>query len=343
MNQKPVYHAQEISTSRPEYPSCHASTIAALPGGDRLLAFYAGSVEKAKDVTIFLSRYSLEENVWRVPEIMLDIPERSLGNPVLFLAPNGVLWLFFLIMEGQKWYECSLHFIQSNDLGYTWGQPQTLQGKLGWTVRNNLVVLQNGEILFPLDDNSQGYSFFMVSNDNGETFRELGRIVSEPFNEQPAVVQLSDATLLCYARTFGKGGYCWMSRSQDGGQTWSKAVPGPFKNPNSAMAMIRLASGNLVAAYNDSDNFRYRTPLVVSMSEDEGNSWPFRRVLEGQAGEFTYKTTQLDNSDSIEFSYPAIVQDEAGMIHISYTNDSRQNIKCVQVNEAWLRHADEGK
>lgn len=340
MKQAPICIPQEIFTFMPEFPSCHASTVAALPGGDLLVAFYSGSVEKAKDVTILYARYSYANNDWQQPEILLDYPDRSLGNPVFFLAPNGVLWLFFLIMEGQKWYECSLHYIQSKDLGITWGEPQTFQGKLGWTIRNNLIVLDNGDILFPLDDNSKGYSFFMRSQDGGKTFQELGRITSEPHNEQPAVVQLSDGSLLCYARTYGKGGHCWEAHSQDNGQTWTEAMPGPFKNPNSAMAMIRLASGNLVTIYNDSDHYRFRTPLVVSMSEDEGETWPFRRTLENQPGEFTYSTTQLDNSGSVEFSYPAIVQDEFGTVHFTYTNDSRRNIKHVQVNEAWLREAE---
>jgi predicted neuraminidase len=342
LKHKAYFQAQEIFSFNPKYPSCHASTIAALPGGDLMVAFYAGSVEKASDVTIFLSRFSFDDRNWFAPEIVIDIPDKSLGNPVLFLAPNGILWLFFLIMEGKKWYDCSLHYIQSSDLGYTWGTPQTLQGELGWTIRNNLIVLQNGEILFPLDDNRQGFSFFMISRDIGKTFQKLGRIVSDPFNEQPAVVQLSDGSLLCYARTFGKGGHCWASRSQDGGKTWIEAVPGPFKNPNSAMAMIRLASGNLVAVYNDSDNYRYRTPLVMSLSEDEGRTWPYLRVLEDQPGQFTYQTTQLDNSKSIEFSYPAIVQDEKGLIHITYTNNSRRNIKCVHVDEIWLRQTKKG-
>jgi predicted neuraminidase len=334
----PVYQAQEIFSHLSEYLSCHASSIAALPNGDLLVAFYAGSVEKAEDVSIFLSLYSSAKDIWQSPQIVMDIPEKSLGNPVLFLAPNGILWLFFLVMEGNKWSECSLHYIQSIDHGTSWEEPQIFQETPGWTVRNNLIVLQDGAILFPLDDNSLGYSFFMRSRDNGVTFQELGRIISQPFNEQPAVVQLSDGSLLCYTRTGGKGGHCWASHSHDGGETWSKAIPGPFKNPNSAMAMIRLASGNLVTVYNDSDNYRYRTPLVVSLSLDEGRTWPFRRVLEDQPGEFTYRTTQLDNSSSVEFSYPAIVQDESGMIHITYTHDSRRNIKYVRVNEAWLKH-----
>ncbi len=34
------------------FPSCHASTLAELPSGDLLAAWYAGSYEKASDIAV---------------------------------------------------------------------------------------------------------------------------------------------------------------------------------------------------------------------------------------------------------------------------------------------------
>jgi predicted neuraminidase len=101
------------------------------------------------------------------------------------------------------------------------------------------------------------------------------------------------------------------------------------------MAMIRLASGALLAVYNASDHFRYRTPLSVALSLDEGLTWPYVRHLEDREGEFTYRTDRLDNSGSVEFSYPAAVQDAEGYLHVTYTN-CRENIKHAVFNEGWL-------
>jgi predicted neuraminidase len=336
MSSQPFFHAREIFPSLPDYPDCHASTIVALPGGDLLAAFYGGSVEKAPDVAILLSRYRAQAGVWSAPNVIVDVADRSLGNPVLFLDGAGVLWLFYLIMQGHKWYHCTIHYRQSTDWGQSWGAEQVFRSEPGWTTRSNLLILDDGEILFPLSDNVAGCSVFMSSGDGGRSWRELGRIISEPHNEQPAVVQLSDGSLLAYMRTSGKGGCCWESRSFNRGRSWEVAHKGPFKNPNAALAMITLHSGSLVVVHNDSDHFRFRTPLNVAMSRDEGRTWPFIRPLETREGEFTYLTTRLDNSDSVEFSYPAIAQDQDGGIHITYTN-CRTNIKHVWLNEAWIR------
>lgn len=338
MNAKPVFQAQPIFPDLPSHPSCHASTLVALPGGDLLAAFYAGSVEKAADVAIFLSRYRQRQAAWERPEIVVEPAGNSLGNPVLFLAPDGLLWLFYLVMRGHKWHHCTIHYRQSADGGLTWGAERDFRQTPGWTTRNNLIVLDGGEFLFPLADNVAGCSVFMSSADGGQSWQELGRIVSTPHNEQPAAAQLSDGSLLAVMRTGGEGGPCWQARSSDRGRTWTAAEPGPLPNPNSALAMIRLAGGSLVQVYNGSALRRFRTPLNAALSLDEGQSWPFVRSLETLPGEFTYRTDRLDNSASVEFSYPAIAQDPDGLIHITYTN-CRRNIKHVLCNEAWLKEA----
>jgi predicted neuraminidase len=336
MQTEALFHSQEIFAALPELPSCHASTLLALPQGDLLMAFYAGSVEKAADVSILLCRYDAASATWSPPEVVIDRPEKSVGNPVLHRDREGTVWLYYLVMQGHKWHHCSIHSVRSHDDGQTWGEDSIFRSAPGWTTRNNLIELADGTALFPLSDNVAGCSVFMRSTLRGGSWQELGRIPSEPSNEQPAVIQRSDGSLLAIMRTGGKGGACWQSNSYDGGQTWTPALPGPFRNPNSAMAMIRLASGGLVAAYNDTDNYRRRTPLRVALSADEGRSWPYVRTLEDRPGEFTYLTTRLDNSDSVEFSYPALAEDDTGTIHAAYTN-CRLNIKHAAFNESWLR------
>ena len=337
MTNQPFFSSAPIFSTLPSHPSVHASTIEALPGGDLLVSFYAGTVEKAKDITIFLCRFDARTGTWSEPTIAVEDPEFSLGNPVLFLAPDQTLWLFYLKMQGQKWNTCTLHALKSSDYGKSWKQGYDFPDSIGWTIRTNLIVLENGDILFPLCDESKRYSFFMTSSDQCQTWQILGKVTSDPFNLQPAVIERSNHELLTLIRTGGKGGHCWQSTSKDYGRTWSPAIPGPFKNPNSALAMIKLASGNLVAVYNDSDRRIYRTPLVISLSEDGGQTWPYTRKLEDQMGEFTYSTDKTNNWLSIEFSYPAIVQSQDGLIHIVYTNDSRRNIKHAQVDEDWIK------
>jgi predicted neuraminidase len=82
--------------------------------------------------------------------------------------------------------------------------------------------------------------------------------------------------------------------------------------------MIRLASGNLLLAFNNSD--AKRSPLSLAVSADEGVSWTVVRDVE---------------TDPAEFSYPSLCQDANGIIHLSYTW-RREAIKHVAFSEEWL-------
>jgi len=85
---------------------------------------------------------------------------------------------------------------------------------------------------------------------------------------------------------------------------------------------LKLHSGHLVLIYNDSP--RLRRPLSIAMSQDEGGTWPFRRVLAD--GEETY-------------SYPSAVQSPDGLIHVVYSL-ARRRIQHLTLNEAWIVQAD---
>ncbi|MCP4167730.1 MAG: exo-alpha-sialidase [Chloroflexi bacterium] len=340
MPDTPYFHAQDIFCSLENHPSCHAPTIATLPDDSLIIAFYAGSLEKAHDVAILVSHYRPSHASWSSPRVIVDMPVTSLGNPVLFLQSPDDLRLYYLVMHGDRWHHCSIHHVSSSDLGMTWRADGPFRQERGWTTRNNPIELSDGSILFPLSDNVRGGAIFLKSSDGGCTWHESELVVSSPKNEQPAVVELGDGSLLAYMRTAGTGGQCWRSRSFNLGRSWTAAEPGPFKNPNSAMAMIRLVNGHLVAVYNDSNDHRYRTPLCVALSVNEGETWPYVRPLETHSGQFNYLGISVDGRDSVEFSYPAITQNGDGLIHIVYTN-SRKNIKHVALNEAWLQETIE--
>jgi len=301
------------------YQSCHASTITELPSGDLLAAWYAGAYEKAKDVAILCSRLLKSSSEWTEAEVLAKDPDRSEGNPVLFVDPKGILWLFYVTMYGGGWDECKIKRKKSLDNGRTWGETQILHGELGWMTRNKPIIAKSGSIVLPIYDEAGLNSMMMISKDGGDTWQVSGRILSDPGNLQPAVVELKDGKLLAYLRTWAKEGGCiWRSVPEDGGYTWSRALATKLPNPNSAADMILSRSGNIILAFNDAP--RGRTPLSMALSPDEGVTWPFRRVLEGGTG---------------EFSYPAIIQSEDGLLHITYTY-KREAIKHVVVSEEWI-------
>ena len=316
----PVFKAQLIYENDLTHPSCHAATIVELKNGDLLAAWYAGSVEGAKDVVIKSARLPHGQSQWAKPVIAEDTPNASEGNPVLWVDKKGVVWLFFVTMYGDGWTTCKVKYKTSKDNGKSWGKETILQNELGWMTGNKPTVLRNGEILLLLYDERDEFTIVMISGDQGKTWQQTASVKSTPGNIQASVVELSNGNLMMLMRSGGKIGALtiWQSFSQDKGRTWSPAQSSSLRNPDARIDQVRLQNSHLALAFNDT--YHSRSQLNVALSVNEGKTWAFNRFLENQPG---------------EYSYPAIIQTRDGMIHCVYTY-RRTNIKHVTFNEAWL-------
>jgi predicted neuraminidase len=316
------FHAEYIFDPCPAMPMNHASTIAEMPDRDLLCAWYAGSEEGARDVKIYASRLDKNTGRWSQPKVIADTPDRSEGNPVLFVDEDGdgeKVWLYFVTIHGFGWQMAKMKYAISEDGGRTFGPPALFRKNYGWMSRNHILRLSNGNLIMPLYHESLRYSFFMRSTDKGRTWQEAGKIISRPGNEQPALVELDDGGIMALMRTWGRNGNIWQAESHDEGITWSDAQKMIFPNPSSAIDMIRLGNGHLVLAFNNSG--KKRTPLTIALSEDQGKTWPYLRNLEVSEG---------------RFSYPSLVQSSDSLIHITYTY-KRITIKHAVFSEDWIR------
>ncbi len=312
-----MYSAAKIFEQIPNFPSCHASTIAEMPDGELLAAWYAGSREGAKDVAIFTSRRTYGGERWMQPEMVVNTPNCSEGNPVLFVDANRQIWLFYVTMYGNHWKQCKMYYQKSSAMGNSWDERGVLRDELGWMTRNKPLYLSNGEILLPVYDERNWHSMVMISGNGGETWNTYGDLSSPKGVIQPTVVQRDDGSLLMLMRS--RDGEIWRSTSNDLGQSWEAAHPTDLPNPNCGVDMARLHNGNIALVYNDTR--RGRTPLTVALSIDEGETWGYKQHLEIEEG---------------EYSYPAIIQAQDGGIHITYTY-RRISIMHVEVDEAWIR------
>ncbi|MEW6203087.1 MAG: sialidase family protein [bacterium] len=314
---KSFYKAELIYQEIPGYPSCHGSSVAELPNGDLITAWYAGAAEKAKDVAILVSRLPKNANTWTKPEILHDAPDLSEGNPVLYMDAHGRLWFFYNIMYGKMWNDCRLYYRISEDGGKNWGSEVTLIKVKGWITRNHPLTLGDGTMILPIHNEVLWSPAFMLTKDGGKTWRRTGtnlRVAGGAI--EPALIRLSDNTLIAYLRT--TTGKILMTTSKDNGEHWSAPRDTDLPNPNAAVEIVRLRNGHLVLAFNDSQVAR--TPLTVALSLDEGKTWSHKRNLEDAYG---------------EFSYPSIIQTEDGLIHVTYTY-KRTHIKHAVFNEGWI-------
>ncbi|HOX28954.1 MAG TPA: exo-alpha-sialidase, partial [bacterium] len=258
---KPYFKAEMIYDKIPGYPSAHGSTIVETKNGDLVAAWYVGAFEKATDVAIFSSRIPAGKKEWTKPVVIHDTPDLSDGNPVLFEAPNGKLWLYFVAIYGKSWNDCPILAKYSTDYGRTWSEPRTIREKKGWMTRNKPIVLRDKRILLPLYDEGVFQPHFFISSDGGETWNNWGYI-SQYQTLQPTVIERKDGNLYCMLRNAAKGGIM-QSESSNLGKSWSKAAPSGLPNPGSAVDMVKLADGHVALAFNDSNS--NRNPLTIAL------------------------------------------------------------------------------
>lgn len=324
---EPKYSSGTVFVGDESFKSPHGSTITALDNGDILCAWYAGTAEKADDVAVLMSRLNHGETTWTPYEVVADTPDYSEGNPVLFQAPDGVVWLWYLTIVEKEfgWSGCYIKLKKSYDNGYSWTDTEIFRDLIGYNTRNHPTILQNGDWLLPLYDELYGYhSVYYISPDQGDTW-EKDIMIGQPNSLQPTVFQKKKGTLISYMRN-PDADYLITARSEDNGRHWTDVKDSQFNNPNSSAEVIKLDTGNVAMVLNNTMGGEFggrgRSQLSVVYSTDDGESWPVEIML------------QDDPLNS--FSYPSITQDKYGDIYISYTF-SRKNIDFIVLNEAWIR------
>ncbi len=311
-----MFTSQPVFQTLSGRPSSHCATLCELPAGELLAAWFAGAFETATDVSIVMARFSPGDSSWSAYEVVVDVPSRSVGQPVFLVHPSGELWLFFDVIEGDGWTSARPYLQRSQDLGRSWSEPELLLDYPGLMFRSKPLILGH-RIVVPVYDEVLWQSRFMTSDDSGSTWQLGDPLVSPPGNIHPSVVQLSDGRLLAYLRTGGRSGTIWRTESTDDGDRWTTPIPIELPNPNSGLDLVKLAGGSLLLAFNDHP--KRRTPLSLAVAT-ENEVWSRRRIIENGAG---------------EFSYPTLLQAQDGTIHMVYTYQ-RKHIEHATFDEAWL-------
>jgi len=301
--------AQFIYESAP-FPSCHASTIVETAPGTFMAAWFGGTDEGAPDVAIWMARY---EGSWSDVQKVAEEKGQPCWNPVLFKErASGEVQLYYKAGPSpERW---SGYYRRSSDGGRSFADSYILPAGLLGPIKNKPVQLKDGTILSPTSVESyRTWSCWVErSTDRGRSWTRHGPIYHQenPYGViQPTILTRGDGSLWMLMRSRGIGQVC-RAESRDGGLTWSRAAAvESLPNPNAGIDAVTLADGRHLLVHNPTH--RGRTPLILSMSSDEGATWKLVKTLEDAPG---------------EYSYPAIIQAGDDAIHITYTW-RRQRIK----------------
>jgi len=319
----------------PEIPGQykHPASIEQLASGDLYIVYYSGAGEYKGDTAVYGSRLVKGTTKWTPPQVIADTPFRSEGNAVMFQAPSGEVWLFYVCRYGETWSTSRIKAKVSRDGARTWSDSMMIAMQEGMMVRNRPIVLSNGDYLLPIyhekgDDREEvgpeSVSLFLRYNIKTHRWTPTGPIRSAKGNVQPAVVQVAPNHLVAYCRRGGGYGPTtdgWLIRaeSRDGGQTWSEGKNSKFRNPNAAVELLKLHSGRLLLIYNDS--MTDRTPLAAALSSNGDRTYAHRCNLVTGPG---------------PYAYPAAVQAKDGKIHLVYTTEDRTVIMHATFDEQYI-------
>lgn len=313
--------------------SAHAAALAELPDGRIAAAWFAGSEEGARDVAIHFSIFDGKQ--WQQPSAVITREQvqrdtarlvRKLGNPVLAADWQGHLHLWFVSVGYGGWAGSSINHAVSTDAGKSWGAAQKLITSPFWNistlVRTPPLALDNGHSAgwgLPAYHEFAAKRSEWLRLDAQGRVRDKLRIPASQQTLQPAIVALDPKRAVALMRDAGPANRIRLATTNDGGRNWDDARATPLPNPNAAVALLRLADGRLLLAYNP--QAANRDKLALSISRDEGVTWTEPKLVEDSAGG--------------EFSYPALLQARNGTVHLAYTWQ-RKTIKHLAFTPDWI-------
>lgn len=295
--------------------SAHSVSLADLGQGKIAAAWFAGSREGAADVAIVFAAFDGQS--WSPARAIVTREQvqrdsgrlvRKLGNPALWRDAGGMLHLWFVSVGYGGWAGSAINHTQSADGGLTWSPAQRLITSpffnLSTLVHAPPLPLVDGGLALPI------YHEFIAKRPEWLRLDARGRVIDKQRlpqanrELQPAAAALDSRDIVALLRDAGPSHRIHAARSDDGGAHWSAAEATPLPNPDAGIALLRLADGRLLLASNP--EAAKRNLLALQVSSDQGQSWSTPRLVERGASED-------------EFSYPALLQDDFGMIHLAYT------------------------
>ncbi|MGW8461516.1 sialidase family protein [Pseudomonas sp. CLCA07] len=377
---KPIYTSRFASSGLVDF--VHSSAVTALPDGSLMAVWFAGTREGAADVQVRSARFNVSTGEWGEEQVMATREStqqstrkyiRKLGNPVVALAPDNRLWLFYVSVSMGGWAGSAVNVMVSDDFGVNWSAPRQLITSpflnISTLVRSAPVFHVDGSIGLPVYHEFLGkFAEYLYLSADGEVIDKY-RISHGNNSLQPAVVPLDGQRGIAMLRYAGDTHHRVLaSRTEDAGQTWSEPYPLDPSNPNSSLAAVATPEHGLLVALNDLQEGRFKLSLYLTDAkmddwrlvhdldkspDPEGDpfsplaykeiigkefrdsSGELRQPLEAQFLDNLDKRVCKSEGCEFEYEYPYFIRSPDGMYHLVYTWNNTF-IKHVSFNEAWL-------
>ena len=291
-------------------------SIEVTKGGRMFLTYYSGGTKEEIGNFCILAKSDDGEHFEDIAITYLD--EYRCYDPCLWIDPLDRLWFTWGVAPDHAVWASVCCDPDADVL--TWSEPKIIGNEV---MMNKPTVLSTGEWLFPIavcdlaqnaggangvadasgkqSTQSDRLAFVYKSVDNGESFERLGgsNLPQRSYDEQ-MVLEKQDGSLAMYVRTkYGIG----VSYSYDRGKTWTRGGDSGLRGPCSRFHIKRLNSGRVLLI--NHFNFVGRSHLTALLSEDDGNTWPYKLLLDERSN----------------VSYPDATENDDGYIYITYDRE----------------------
>ncbi|MHC4636796.1 MAG: SUMF1/EgtB/PvdO family nonheme iron enzyme [Planctomycetota bacterium] len=346
----------------------HNPAIVECPNGDLLAITYTCVSEKDRELAVAGTRLRYGTEEWEEVTNFWDLPDRNDHAPVLWYDERGKIHHYQPYSVGATYATLAMAMRSSSDSGATWTRPriilpehiahETVWG--GHQLSEPAFRTNDGAIAITTD----GLPTLWISHDEGLTWKSSGGSIN---GTHPGVVQLKDGRYLGFIRNnevsgtpviteyedFGKT-YVHKHRnrrmakciSSDGGKTWIRHTsPFPGIDGGQRLVLMRLREGPIFFASfaprgmiltDSSGKKREIRGMYVALSEDEGETWPYVKLVSDEGPGTPAMTTNggyfiMGQREAEYRGYMAGCQSLDGVVHLvsSYSH--------YAFNLAWLK------
>ncbi|MFP4027226.1 MAG: exo-alpha-sialidase [Candidatus Brocadiia bacterium] len=302
---------------------CVGSNVQILPNGE-FAAFFVTGGPREPDVNNYIAMCRSTEPglAWSSPpETVLKLQDRACLCSGIYVD-GGSIVIHALTHDG-SWGKWRNYTVESHDNAHSWSEPELFTPSPRRTFIRNRYVATWGEWFLPLQSaydvedwtdipNADG-SFrppvngVLISSDNGQTWTASEIISGANRFAENNVVELSDGSMVMLIRSDGAG--CLLrSDSKDRGRTWSDPRRTDIPNPGSKFRLFRLKDRRILLVHNPNPATSHpnsepqkqcqRNPLSIWISDDDMESWGYKRDLTDFPGMLAYPDGVVDEANN---------------------------------------------
>ncbi|MHC4477952.1 MAG: SUMF1/EgtB/PvdO family nonheme iron enzyme [Planctomycetota bacterium] len=305
----------------------HFPAVVECPNGDLLAAWFSCMEEQGRELAIAASRLRYGRLQWQPASSFWDAPDRNDHTTAFYNDGKGTIYHFNGLGVSHSWKGLAMILRKSKDSGATWSKPRLIFGdhdKSRGTVES-VFETADGQMLLPSD--GRGGSIIALSGDQGQTWYDPGGNIR---GIHAGVVQLKDNRLMAFGRRKPIDGKIPISLSSDMGKSWQYSA-GEFQplHLGQRVAFMKLKQGPLFLASfckkmmitDASGSKRPISGLFAAVSEDEGKTWPYRRLISDDGRGRNIETMDahpvtMDANHAEFVGYLTVCQSRDGLVHL---------------------------